>query len=83
MKNLDLRVFEFSDLGILQKSAMYFVAWLGEELLDDELFRLEKFFLGVFFVPWLITIQSLVGKTFVALVEFFKGGRGVLVGWMV
>lgn len=28
VKNLDLRVFEFSDLGILQKSAMYFVAWL-------------------------------------------------------
>ena len=25
VKNLDLRVFEFSDLGILQKSAMYFV----------------------------------------------------------
>lgn len=28
VKMLDLRVFEFSDLGIFQKSAMYFAAWL-------------------------------------------------------
>lgn len=43
----------------------------------------RSFLKGVFFVPWLIAIQSPVGRTFVALVEFFKGGRGVLVGWMV
>ena len=28
VKTLDMRVFEFSDLGLLQKSATYFVAFL-------------------------------------------------------
>lgn len=54
VKNLDLRVFEFSDLGILQKSAMYFVAWLFWRVTGRWVVPFgEVFFRSFFVVPWL------------------------------